>query len=74
MNRFAIIGGSGLDSLGALAVSARRQVVTPYGQPSGPLCEGQFAGAPIVFLARHGEAHRLPPHLVNYRANIAALA
>jgi len=73
VNRFAIIGGSGLDSLGALAVSARRQVVTPYGQPSGPLCEGQFAGAPIVFLARHGEAHRLPPHLVNYRANIAAL-
>ncbi len=73
MKKFAIIGGSGLDRLDTLAVTARRQVMTPYGSPSGPLCEGQFAGAPVVFLARHGEAHRLPPHLVNYRANIAAL-
>ncbi|MGE3773785.1 MAG: S-methyl-5'-thioinosine phosphorylase [Gammaproteobacteria bacterium] len=73
MKKYAIIGGSGLDRLEALAVTTRRHVVTPYGAPSGPLCEGQFAGAPVVFLARHGEAHRLPPHLVNYRANIAAL-
>lgn len=73
MKKYAIIGGSGLDRLDTLAVTARRHVVTPYGVPSGPLCEGQFAGAPVVFLARHGEAHRLPPHLVNYRANIAAL-
>lgn len=73
MKKFAIIGGSGLDRLGALAVKARRPLVTAYGAPSGPLLDGEFAGAPVVFLARHGEAHRLPPHLVNYRANIAAL-
>jgi len=73
VKKYAIIGGSGLDRLDTLAVSARRHVVTAYGVPSGPLCEGQFSGAPVVFLARHGETHRLPPHLVNYRANIAAL-
>jgi len=73
MNRFAIIGGSGLDTLGPLQISARRQVMTAYGAPSGPLCEGNFAGSPVVFLPRHGETHRIPPHLINYRANIAAL-
>jgi len=73
MRRFAIIGGSGLDQLEALRVSARRQVMTPWGAPSAPLCEGQFAGSPVVFLPRHGEQHTLPPHRINYRANIAAL-
>ena len=73
MKKFAIIGGSGLDQLGALQISARRPVITAYGAPSGPLCEGLFAGSPVIFLPRHGEAHRIPPHLINYRANIAAL-
>lgn len=73
MSSYAIIGGSGLDRLGTLAIAAKRPVMTAYGAPSGPLCEGQFAGSQIVFLARHGEDHRFPPHLVNYRANIAAL-
>lgn len=73
MRRHAIIGGSGLDRLGALQIERRRQVMTPYGAPSGPLCEGLFDGHPVVFLPRHGEDHRLPPHLINYRANIAAL-
>ena len=73
MKKYAIIGGSGLDRLGALTVTSRHQVMTAYGAPSGPLCDGLFASVPVTFLARHGEAHRLPPHLVNYRANIAAL-
>ncbi len=73
MKRFAIIGGSGLDQLNALEITGRRPVMTPWGAPSAPLCEGLFKGAPVVFLPRHGEEHSLPPHRINYRANIAAL-
>ena len=73
MKRFAIIGGSGLDRLGALEVTAREVVQTAWGSPSAPLCTGHFAGSPVVFLPRHGEQHHLPPHAINYRANIAAL-
>ena len=73
MRRFAVIGGSGLDRLGTLEVSSREVVQTAWGSPSAPLCAGRFAGSPIVFLPRHGENHHLPPHAINYRANIAAL-
>ena len=73
MKRFAIIGGSGLDRLGALEVASREVVQTAWGSPSAPLCAGRFAGSPVVFLPRHGENHHLPPHAINYRANIAAL-
>lgn len=73
MRRFAIIGGSGLDQLEGLAIAARRPVMTAWGSPSAPLCEGLFEGSPVIFLPRHGEQHTLPPHRINYRANIAAL-
>jgi 5'-methylthioadenosine phosphorylase len=46
---------------------------TPYGEPSGALTFGQFSGAEVVFLARHGYGHTLAPHEINYRANIWAL-
>ncbi|HVE89671.1 MAG TPA: S-methyl-5'-thioinosine phosphorylase [Burkholderiaceae bacterium] len=70
---YAIIGGSGLAKLTALQ-SPRRQVMrTPYGEPSGALTFGEFAGADVVFLARHGYGHTLSPHEINYRANIWAL-
>lgn len=53
----------------------RRQVIrTPYGEPSGALTFGTFSGQDVVFLARHGYGHTIPPHAVNYRANIWALA
>ncbi len=71
--RIAILGGSGLGRLDALEVEHRKIVVTPYGEPSAPLTFGTFDRLPIVFLPRHGEAHTIPPHLVNYRANIWAL-
>jgi len=71
--RIALIGGSGLSRLDALEVEHRQIVVTPYGEPSAPLTFGRFDGLPIVFLPRHGEAHTIPPHLVNYRANLWAL-
>lgn len=69
----AIIGGSGLTRLATLAVARREIVRTPYGEPSAPLLFGQIAGHDVVFLARHGHGHTIPPHRVNYRANLAAL-
>ena len=69
----AIIGGSGLTQLGNLEISRRQIVRTPYGDPSGALSFGSMGGQEVVFLARHGYGHTIPPHLVNYRANIHAL-
>ncbi len=69
----AIIGGSGLTQLSTLAVTRREIVRTPYGEPSAPLLFGSIAGRPAVFLARHGHGHTIPPHKVNYRANLWAL-
>jgi len=69
----AIIGGSGLSELANLDVSRRQAVRTPYGEPSGPLILGAIRGVPVVFLARHGYGHTIPPHQVNYRANLWAL-
>ncbi len=69
----AIIGGSGLTTLSNLDVSRREVVRTPYGEPSGALVFGQIAGQPAVFLPRHGYGHTIPPHMVNYRANLWAL-
>ena len=69
----AIIGGSGLTRLSTLAVAHREVVRTPYGDPSGPLLFGQIADRDAVFLPRHGHGHTIPPHRVNYRANLWAL-
>ena len=68
-----IIGGSGLTQLANLDVSHREVVRTPYGEPSGPLTFGRIGSRDVVFVARHGYGHTIPPHLVNYRANIHAL-
>lgn len=73
MTKFAIIGGTGLTSLKGLEIKGREVVHTPYGEPSGPLTHGSLAGREVVFLARHGYGHTIPPHKVNYRANIWAL-
>ena len=69
----AVIGGSGLSQLSNLDVSHREVVRTPYGEPSGAVTFGEICGRPIAFLARHGYGHTIPPHEVNYRANIWAL-
>jgi 5'-methylthioadenosine phosphorylase len=66
-----VIGGSGFYSL--LAHPEERQATTPYGDPSAPPTLGTIGGSEVVFLPRHGETHRIPPHLVPYRANIHAL-
>jgi 5'-methylthioadenosine phosphorylase len=69
----AIVGGSGLTSFAELEVERREIVRTPYGEPSGPLTFGQLNGHAVVFLPRHGYGHTIPPHDINYRANIWAL-
>jgi 5'-methylthioinosine phosphorylase len=48
-------------------------VTTPYGEPSRPIQQGQLDGARVYFLQRHGSPGAIPPHLVNYRANLWAL-
>ncbi len=69
----AIIGGTGLTSLETLEILRREMISTPYGEPSGPLTHGELCGRHVVFIARHGYNHTIPPHRVNYRANIWAL-
>ncbi len=69
----AIIGGTGLYQLADLRDVETHQPVTPYGAPSGPVRIGTLDGHRVAFLARHGEGHSVPPHQINYRANLMAL-
>jgi 5'-deoxy-5'-methylthioadenosine phosphorylase len=73
MVKLAIIGGTGLTSIEELNILDYLNVDTPYGAPSAPLIKGELAGKEIIFLARHGNQHTIPPHKINYRANIWAL-
>jgi len=69
----AVIGGTGLYRLADLQDVETHQPVTHFGSPSGPIRVGTLDGHRVAFLARHGEGHSLPPHQINYRANLAAL-
>ncbi len=69
----AIIGGTGLTQLANLELTHRQVVRTPYGEASGPLTFGKLNGRDVIFLARHGYGHTIPPHAVNYQANVWAL-
>lgn len=71
--KIGIIGGSGLDSIENLVVSHQDNVSTRYGAASAAISFGKIAGGEVLFLPRHGSAHSIPPHNINYRANIAAL-
>lgn len=73
MTVYAIIGGTGLTQLDGLRIDAELVMETPYGAPSAPILRGDYAGRTVLFLARHGHPHRIPPHQVNYRANLWAL-
>ncbi|MGO1462068.1 MAG: S-methyl-5'-thioinosine phosphorylase [Marinobacter sp.] len=68
-----IIGGTGLTTLSGLNVTGTQTVSTPWGAPSSELTEGSLHGQPVVFLSRHGNPSRIPPHEVNYKANMKAL-
>ncbi|MCE5362936.1 S-methyl-5'-thioinosine phosphorylase [Pseudomonas anguilliseptica] len=73
MTVHAIIGGTGLTKLDGLTIKAALHIDTPYGAPSAAVLKGDYAGREVLFLARHGHPHRIPPHQVNYRANLWAL-
>lgn len=73
MTLLAIIGGSGLTKLKNLQIIERRMHRTPYGEPSAPLTYGRIGGHTVVFLPRHGQGHTIPPHEINYPANLWAL-
>ncbi len=69
----AIIGGRGLTQLANLEITHRQVMRTPYGEPSCAFMFGTLNQHEVVFLARHGYGYTIPPHLVNYRANLWAL-
>ena len=75
--KLAIIGGSLLKQLSGLtdtgAETASETIDTPFGMPSGEIVSGYIDGLEVVFINRHGPEHHIPPHLVNYRANMFVL-
>ena len=68
-----IIGGSGLYDPGIIKDAQEVKVYTPYGEPSDYITVGKVEGRSVAFLPRHGRGHRIPPHKINYRANIWAM-
>ncbi len=73
MSKLAIIGGSGLTQLPGLTIINEIEINTPWGKPSAPITVGKIDNTEILFLPRHGNPHTIPPHKVNYRANLWAL-
>lgn len=69
----AIVGGTGLYELPGMEIEERIRNANPFGTPSGAVVRGRLNGRPLLFLARHGDGHRLLPHEINYRANVFAL-
>ena len=68
-----IIGGSGLYELDGLSKIKNNSVKTPFGKPSDKILSAKYNNIKIYFLPRHGKNHNIPPHKINYRANIYAL-
>ncbi len=71
--RMAIIGGTGVYDPALFGKVVERKIYTPYGAPSDLVQIGEFHGERVAFMPRHGRHHSIPPHAVNYRANIWAL-
>jgi len=69
--RVAVIGGSGLYRF--LEPLRTLEVSTPHGVPSGPITIAEVEDEPVAFLPRHGPRHTIPPHRINYKANLFAL-
>jgi len=68
-----VIGGSGIYEIAALENLQELRVETPYGPPSDSVLRGTLGTTTLLFLPRHGRGHRIPPHAINYRANVCAL-
>ncbi len=72
-HRTGIIGGSGLYDIDGLEILDWLKIDTPFGEPSDDLLLARFQDREVVFLPRHGRGHRIPPHRINFRANIYAM-
>ena len=68
--KIGIIGGSGLYALEGIEDVRETRMETPFGAPSGPYVTGRLNGREVIFLARHGDGHRLLPSEINFRANV----
>jgi len=68
-----VIGGSGLYELERLTDVEELETTTPFGDPSDAIVAGTIGHTRLLFLPRHGRGHRIPPHRINYRANVLAL-
>lgn len=68
----AVFGGTGLYDAGLLEDAREIRVPTPYGATSDTITLGNIAGRQVAFIPRHGRGHTIPPHLINYRANVWA--
>lgn len=73
VQRTGIIGGSGLYAMDGIEILDELDMDTPWGKPSAPLILARYHDQEIVFLPRHGTGHSIPPHKINYRANIYAM-
>jgi len=71
--RTGIIGGSGLYAMPDIEILDELDMDTPWGKPSAPLLLARYHNQEIIFLPRHGAEHSIPPHKINYRANIYAM-
>jgi len=70
MVTIGVIGGSGLYEIKGLTLKGKKRIDTPFGKPSDSYFIGEIDNRRIVFLPRHGSHHNIPPHMINYRANI----
>lgn len=73
MGIVGIIGGSGLYQMEGVEITEEKRVETPFGPPSDKIMLGKLEGRDVAFLPRHGRGHAIPPHRINFRANIFAM-
>lgn len=73
MKPLAVIGGTGIDQLEGMKIVHEHAVETPFGPTSRSIQEGRMGAASVFFLQRHGSPRAIPPHRINYRANLWAL-
>ncbi len=70
MSKIGLIGGSGLYEIKGFVQKNSKTVKTPFGKPSNQYLIGELNNTEIIFLPRHGKKHNIPPHMINYKANI----
>jgi 5'-methylthioadenosine phosphorylase len=70
MPKIGVVGGSGIYDITGLTITEHKKMITPFGDPSDTYRLGEISGVKVAFLPRHGLPHCIPPHQINYRANI----